>query len=179
MISERNGKLTYQVAGTNHCWRHVMHRSFITSVLWLSLILSTHGTSLEIPVTSTNLDQSKYRFAISTNVATNRIAFHVTITGKGEDVPSDSVVSLSIVAHTQNGSHSTRSIEGVEPPVEMRLGKDRRVWTADFTVSRKLLKKPGLCLVFTELAHTIVDGRRVFMPSAQFYEFRLKDFLKK
>ena len=154
-----------------------MHRSF-TSVLWLSLILSAHGLSVEIPVTATNLDQYKYRFAISTNAATNGVAFHVTITAKKEDIPSDSAVGLSIVTHTQDARGSTHSIEGVKPTVEVRLKKDNRVWTADFTTSHELLKKPGLCLVFTEITHTIVDGKRVSMPSADFYEIRLQDFLK-
>jgi len=155
-----------------------MHRSFIMSVLWLSLILSAHGLSVKIPVTTANLDQYKYRFAISTNATTNGVAFHVTITAKKEDVPLDSTVGLSIVTHTQDASGSTHSIEGVKPSVEVRLRRDERVWTADFTASHELLKKPGLCLVFTELAHRIVDGKRVAMPSADFYEIRLQDFLK-
>jgi hypothetical protein len=155
-----------------------MHRSFITFILWLTLILSAHGLSVEIPVTTTNLDQDKYRFAISANAATNGVAFHVTITAKKEDVPSDSDVGLSIVTQTQDASGSTHSIAGAKPTVEVRLRKDKRVWTADFTASEELLKKPGLCFVFTEIAHTIVDGKRVAMPSADFYEISLRDFLK-
>ena len=158
---------------------HVMHRSLIMSVFWVGFILSTHGRSLEIHVSTTNLDQYKYRFSISTNAATNGVAFHVIITAKKEDVPSDSAAGLALVTHTQDAGGSTHSIEPVKPAVEVRLKKDKRVWTADFIASHELLIKPGSCFVFTETAHTIVDGERVTMPSADFYEIRLQDFLKK
>jgi hypothetical protein len=152
---------------------------FVASVLWLSLVLSVHGVSVEIPITTTNLDQYKYRFSVSTNAATNGVAFHVIITAKRDDVPSDSTVGLSIVTHTKEPGGSTHSIEGVKPKVKVGLKKDKRVWAAEFTVPYQLLEKPGLCFVFTEFAHMIVDGKRVAMPSAVFYEIRLRDFFER
>ena len=155
-----------------------MRRLFTTSILWLSLILSAHGLSVEIPITTTNLDQYKYVFSVSTNAATNGVAFHVTITAKREDVPSDSTAGLSIVTHTKDVDGSTHSIEAVKPAIQVMLKKDKRVWEADFTASFELLKKAGFCFVFTETAHTIIDGKSVAMPSADFYEIKLRDFLK-
>lgn len=155
-----------------------MHRLFITPIFWFGLILPAHGLSVEIPITTTNLDQYKYVFSVSTNAATNGIAFHVTITAKREDVPSDSTAGLSMVTHTKDVGGSTHAIEAVKPAIQVTLKKDKRVWEADFTASFELLQKPGICFVFTETAHAIIDGKSVAMPSADFYEIKLRDFLK-
>ncbi|MEO7298310.1 MAG: hypothetical protein ABI042_07005 [Verrucomicrobiota bacterium] len=156
-----------------------MHRLFITAVFLLGLILSAHGLSVEISVTPTNLDQYKYVFVISTNAAPNGVAFHVAITAKREDISSDSTAGLSIVTHKNEGGNRTHSIEGVKPAIPVVLKKESRVWKADFTVSHDLLKKPGLCFVFTERAHANIDGKSVAMESADFYEIKLQDFLKR
>jgi hypothetical protein len=66
----------------------------------------------------------------------------------------------------------------VKPEIPLRVKKDKRVWEADFTVSYELLEKPGLCFGFTEIAHATIDGKSVAMPSADFYEIKLRDFLK-
>ena len=58
------------------------------------------------------------------------------------------------------------------------IKKEKRVWDAHFTVSYDLLAKPGLCFVFTEIAHATIDGKIVAMPSADFYVIKLRDFLK-
>lgn len=155
-----------------------MHRFFVTLGLWLTFVVSAHGVSVEIPVTTTNLDQHKYRFSISTNAAAGGVAFHVIVTAKKEDIHVDSEVGLSIVTHTKTRGEETDSIENVEPEISVRLKKDKRVWEADFTVSSELLEEPGLCLVFTDIAHATVDGKSVAMPSAEFYEIRLRDFLR-
>jgi len=39
-----------------------MHRTFGTLGLWLSLVLSASGVSVETPIAPTNIDQYKYRF---------------------------------------------------------------------------------------------------------------------
>ncbi len=150
-----------------------MPRSLVALSLWLGLMLSASGSSVEFPVTRTNLDQYKYLFSVSTNTTPDGVAFHVTVAAKAGEILSDSTAGLAIVKHTNN----SRSIEQVTPPTSIRLKKDKRVWEADFTVSGKLLKQPGLCFVFTETAHATVDGKSVAMPSEDFYEVRLQDFL--
>jgi len=151
-----------------------MRRLLTLCILWLGLVLSAHGLSVEIPITTTNLDQYRYLFAISTNAVTNGITFHVTIAAKKEDIHADSGAGLSIVTHTKSSS----SITNVKPEIHVTLRKDKRAWAADFTVSYELLEKPGLCFVFTANAHATIDGKRVLMPSADFYEIKLRDFLK-
>ena len=156
-----------------------MHRLFVTLCLWLPLVFSAHGLSVEIPVTTTNLDQYKYRFSVSTNATTGGVSFHVVVTAKKENIHADSETGLSIVTHTNTRDGETRSIARVKPEIPLRVKKDKRVWEADFTVSFELLEKPGLCFVFTEIAHGTIDGKSVAMPSADFYEIKLRDFLKK
>jgi hypothetical protein len=146
----------------------------IAAIFWSSLVLSAHGTSVEISITPTNLDQHGYVFSISTNAAQYGVAFHVAISTKTGEIYSDSSVGLSMVTHPKDGGCS---ITGVEPAIPITLEKDKRVWKSEFTVSQGLLKKPGLCFIFTELAHVIRGGKSVAMPSATFYEIKLQDFL--
>lgn len=154
-----------------------MRRLIITPIFWFGLILSAHGMSVRIPITTNNLDQGRFVFAISTNSAANGIAFHVTITAKREDIPSDSQVDLWIVTRTKEGGGTTTSGEEVKPAVPVALKRGSRVWAADFTVSNDLLKKPGLCFAFTEFAHSIIDGKSVARPSADYYQIQLRDFV--
>jgi hypothetical protein len=157
----------------------------ITLGLCSTLAFSAHGRSVEIPITTTNLDQYAYRFSISTNAVTGGVKFHVTITSKMENIHADSKVGLSIVTHAETPDGETGrilsksgSIAGVQPEIPVTMKKHRRVWEADFTVSYELLEKPGLCFVFTEIAHTTIKGKSVAMPSADFYEVKLRHFLK-
>lgn len=150
-----------------------MHRSLIALSLSFGLILSASGSSVEFPVTRTNLDQYKYLFSVSTNATRDGVAFHLTVSAKAGEILSDSTAGLAVVNNTKN----TRSIEPVPPATRVTLKKDKRVWKANFTVSAELLKQPGLCFVFTETAHATADGKSIAMPSEDLYEIRLQDFL--
>ena len=152
-----------------------MHRFFIITILWLALALSGFAASVELHVTPKNLGEYKYVFLVSTNATQAGVAFRVSITAKTDDISSDSSADLKIVTHTNDGGSS---IVDLEPAIRVTLKKDTRVWKADFVVSHQLLKKPGLCLVFTEFAHATIDGKSVAMPSATFYEIQLGDFVK-
>jgi hypothetical protein len=151
-----------------------MHRIFVTLGLWFTLVLSAHGLNVVIPVTTTNLDQYKYRFSISTNAATSGVAFHVIVTAKKEDIYADSAAGLSIVTITKTG----HSVTSQKPEIPVRVNKDKRAWHAEFTVPFELLEKPGLSFVFTEISHGTVDGKSVPLTSVDFYAMNLRDFLK-
>ena len=138
-------------------------------------LLSAHGHSVEILVTRTNLDQNGYLFSVSTtNKARRGVEFHVTITARAREIPSDSSADLAIVSHANDSA----SIDPLAPAIAVGITRKKQVWDVDFTLSRKLLKKPGLCFVFTEFAHAKVGGKVISMPSADFYEIRLQDFLR-
>jgi len=64
------------------------------------------------------------------------------------------------------------------PEIPITLKKEKRVWTADFTLPKKSLDTDGLCFVFTQYGHATINGKRVAMPSAIFYEIKLKEFVK-
>jgi hypothetical protein len=162
--------------------RHrLLHRLSITPIFWLAFVISANAASVVIPVTPNTADGHKYVFTLSTNAAKGGIAFHVTITSKIGDFPFDSTAKLAIVTHRTNPDASVRrgSIQqAVNPTIRVTLKKDIRSWSADFTVSHKVLTKPGLCFVFTEFAHATIDGKRVAMPGADIYTLNLQDFLK-
>ena len=147
-----------------------MTRILVTAVFWFGCLLSARALSAEIPVTVTNLDQYKYLFAVSARVVSNGVSFHITITGKLEDIHADSGVALSIVIHTKDAHGSESSIAPLKPAIPLALKTDKRVWDVYFTASYELLKTPGLCFVFTE---NDPNG-----PAADFYELELKGFLK-
>ena len=154
------------------------YRLFVTLGLWLALVLSAHGLSVEIPITTTNLDQYKYRFSIATNAAAGGVSFHIIVTAKKEDIPADSEASVAIVTHTKTRYGVASSMAGVRPAIPVRVKTDKRVWEASFTVSHELLEKPGLCFLFTELAHATIHGKTEVDCHADFYEIKLRDFLK-
>jgi hypothetical protein len=152
-----------------------VQRLFITPILWLGLVLFAQCASVEFSVTPTNLNLNRYAFSISNNAAQDEIAFHVTVSARSGDIPSDSTADFAIVTHSKDGG---TSIQGVKNAIRFTLKKGKRLWKTDFTVSHELLKTPGLCFVFTGIAHATIDGKSVAMPSADFYEIKLKDFVK-
>lgn len=154
-----------------------MHRLFITTVLWLAVTFTAWGTSVEIPVTPTTLDTYFYIFSVSTNAAPGGIAFHVTMTAKTGDIDTnDSSAGLGTVTHTESGGGLLISSQPFESPIQVTLKKEKRSWTADFIVSDELLENPDLYFNFGFLAHSIVHGKSIPMPSVTRYELRLEDF---
>ena len=155
-----------------------MHRLLITIVAWLIVTFTVWGTSMEIPVTPTSLDTYFYKFSVSTNAAQNGIAFHVTMTAKRTDIDTnDSSAGLEIVTHTKTSSGGLLvSCQRLEPSLPVTLKKEKGIWTADFIVPSELLKNPDLYFNFNFLAHRVVNGKSVPMPSVTRYEIRLEDF---
>jgi hypothetical protein len=58
------------------------------------------------------------------------------------------------------------------------LKKEKRIWVANFTVSRQVLKNQEAAFVFSETSHTTMNGKVIAMPSMTFYEIKLRDFAK-
>jgi hypothetical protein len=154
-------------------------KAFIVSLVWFVFVSSACATSVEIPVTPTNLDTYVYVFSVLTNTASDSVTFHVTITNKQYDIFPDSSASVDMVVHKKHANGGREgSIGPVKPEIPVILKKEKRLWRADFTVSRDVLKNPDVCFVFSELAHTTVNGKTIPMPSITFYELRLQDFAK-
>jgi hypothetical protein len=157
-----------------------MRHLFIIPSIVLALVVSAHAMSVELPVTPTQLNQQNYKFSVSATATNNGTAFHVTITSKKDDIASDSEAKLALVKHPKDrkGTILATSIAPFMSASAITLNKDKKTWTVDFTLPRESLKTPGLCLVFSELAHTPIDGKVIAMPSTTFYEIQLKDFVK-
>jgi hypothetical protein len=156
--------------------------SFYAALLifeWIFSVPSAYGRSVEIPVTPDSFVQGRYIFSVSTNVIQNGVAFHVTIATKSGSIFADSTAAVDIVTHMDIVTHKENSSSIVAAgTVPITLKKDGHIWKADFIVSDKLLKRPGICFVFTEFCHAIENGKSVSMSSADFYEMKLQDFLK-
>ena len=152
-----------------------MRRVLIIAFFGAALALSAFGLSTEIPVTPSSLDQGTFLFSVTNNVIRDGVSFHVTITGKNRAIPTNSSVGLCIATHWTNGSQ----ILPAEPRTPVTLKKDERLWKVDFIASSGLLTNADLCLVFTVQDYaTTKDGKRIPMPSCDFYEIKLRDFLK-
>ncbi len=157
-----------------------MRQLLIIPTILLALILSAHASSVELPITPSQLDQQNYKFAVTATATNNAVAFHLVITAKQSEIPADSEGNLAIVIHAKDaqGSRTGTDIKPFQPTVPIAFNKEKHSWTVDFTLPREALKTPGLCFIFSELAHTIVHGKPVSMPSITFYEIKLKDFVK-
>jgi hypothetical protein len=155
-----------------------MRQLLIIPMVWLSLVASAHASSVQLPITTNSLDQQHFTFAVSAHSTNQATAFHITITAKLEDIVSDSEAGLRIVTRTEKDGSVTATIETYPPAIPVALKKDKRVWTADFSLPTKSLSTPGLCFVFTEFGHSMLNGKRIATPSATFYEIKLKDFAK-
>lgn len=153
------------------------HLLIIPSILF-ALILSAHATSVELTVTPDQLDQQNYKFTVTASATNNAVAFHVIITAKHDEIAADSEANLAVVNHGKDGPGRSAAIAPFQPTVPIAFNKDKHAWTVDFTLPRESLKTPGLCFIFSELAHTTVNDKRVTMPSITFYEIKLKDFVK-
>jgi hypothetical protein len=157
-----------------------MRRLLIIPAVLFALALSARATNVELPITPSQLDQHNYKFSVSANATNQSIAFHVIITAKNDEVSADSEANLVVVNHTQEarGPAAGTGMTPFTPTVPIAFNKSKRAWTVDFALPREALKTPGLCFVFSELAHDTVNGQRAAMPSITFYEIKLKDFVK-
>jgi len=149
-----------------------MRRLFITPILWLALALSAYGMSMEFPVTPSNSDEIKhdahyrYLFTVSTKATKDGVDFHVTITAKEGDIPSDAVnVSFSIVKETQEGGSMGPD---ANTNIPVKLKKNKQVWEADFSVSRAAFERSRPLFVFSEELYAIINGKREPMDSAKY-----------
>ena len=144
-------------------------------ILWLALVLigvlSVYADSMIFPVTPISLDQGQFVFSVSTNLTQEGISFHVTITAKTGVIYPDSQAHLNTVTTTPNSGT-------IQPVKSVILKKNDHFWTADFVATPELLKTPGVCFVFIAQGHTIKNGKAIPIPSADFYEIKLQDFLK-
>ena len=154
-----------------------MRRSFIAFIIWFGFISSVRATSVEFSVTPTNLDTYFFTFSVLTNATKDGVAFHIAIASKQYDIYPDSSADVDMVMHKKLADGGMEgSVGPVTPAIPVALKRKKRVWTADFTVSRTLLKDPDAYFVFGVLAHSTVNGKNIPMPSVTFYELQLQDF---
>jgi hypothetical protein len=152
-----------------------MHRLFISATLWLAFTLPAFGLSAEIPVTPTGLDQGKFLFSVTNSVIQGGRAFHIAITGIREAIPADSNVGLCLATHWAHGSE----IAEAKPKTPITLKKAGRLWKLDFIAATQLLTNADLCLVFTVYPQAFTkDGKRIPIPSCDFYKIKLRDFIQ-
>jgi hypothetical protein len=157
-----------------------MRQLFIIPSVLLALVLSAHALSNEVPITPRQLDQSNYKFAVTTDATNTAVTFHVTITAKNSDIYPDSQADLAVVTHPadKQGAPSGTSIVPFTLTIPIAFHKDKKSWTADFALPRESLKTPGLCFIFSEVSHATMNGKPGAMPSITFYEIKLKEFIK-
>jgi hypothetical protein len=137
------------------------------------------GVCVELPVTPSSLDTYNYLFAVSTNAATNGVAFHITITAKRGDIDTNYCTAhLDTVRHDDGTEIGPFKPEIPTATTPLITTKQLRKWTVDFVVSHELLKNPELYFVFWEEAVARADGKTIPMPAGTFYEICLMDFAR-
>ena len=155
-----------------------MRYLFLIPFVWLAAVFSGYGALPEITVTLTNLDLHDYAFLISTNAAQEGTAFHVVITAKARDIPTNSSVNLEAVGDEMvlEDMGLPKEMGRAAPPVKVTLKKTKRVWEADFMVPRSQLEESRLYCLFAE-GYDGETGGVIDEKTVTFYEIRIQDFV--
>jgi hypothetical protein len=144
----------------------------------LATAISGFGQIPSVVVTPTNLDLHDYAFAISTNAAQDGTGFHLIITAKTRDIPTNSSVNLE-VGGDEEFSEDTgipATMGRAAPPVKVSIKKNNRIWEADFVVPRQQLRDHGLFCLFGE-AYDGETGGAIDPKTVTFYEIKIQEFV--
>ncbi len=152
-----------------------MRRSLNILFVWLVAAGPVFAMCVEIPVTTSSLDTYSYTFAVSTNTATNGVAFHIVITAKRGAIDANYCSGRLDTVRDQNGSNEIFQ-EPFEAAIPVMVQKHAGEWTVDFILPHELLKSPDLYFVFWEQAVSRTNGKTEPMPAGTFYEMWLMDF---
>ena len=144
----------------------------------LAAALSGFGQIPEVSVTPANLDLQDYAFTISTNAAQDGTSFHVIITAKSHNIPTNSSVNLEVVGDEEfSADIGIPPMMGrAAPPVKVSLKKSKRIWQADFMVPRQQLTDHGLFCLFAE-GFDGETGGVIDAKAVTFYEIKIQDFV--
>jgi hypothetical protein len=85
------------------------------------------------------------------------------------------------IAKAHFPSHVTTGLAMVTPGTihgvrDAPMERQEKAIRSTFSVTEKEIANPDFCFVFTESAESMVNGKLVQMPSANFYFVRLKVF---
>lgn len=153
-------------------------KTFLIIAGLLVSVLSGLGQIPEVSVTPTNLDLRDYAFSISTNAAQDGTGFHVIITAKTRNIPTNSSVNLEVVAGEEFSEDTgiPASMGRASPAVKVSLKKSERRWEADFMVPRLQLTDHGLICLFAE-GFDGETGGVIDAKTVTFYEIRIQEFV--
>jgi hypothetical protein len=163
-----------------------MRRFFLTLILCLISISAARAANFELPVTPTNLNSFFYTFTVSTNATHGGVAFHVTITDKRFDIYPESTAAVGTVTRKDitnavmrgSGVLKEASFAPLKPAVPVTLKKDKRIWSADFTASNKLLNNTNVFFVFGVPGSAKPKGETEPSSTQDLYEIKLQDFAR-
>jgi hypothetical protein len=136
-------------------------------VFMIALTLSAYSRSLEIPITPNHLEARRFVFTVSTKDTKDGVAFHVTITAKVGEIPSDIGVGFVTFIQHKDGSEEM----GPRTDIPLTVKKEKQVWTVDFVLSPALLKENDYLFLVSETYPEY--------EAADMYEIKPQDFLKK
>lgn len=144
----------------------------------LAAVLSGFGQIPEVSVTPTNLDLHDYAFSISTNAAQDGTGFHVIITAKTHNIPTNSSVNLEVVGDEEFSDDTgiPPMMGRAAPPVKVLLKKNKRIWEADFMVPRQQLTDHGLFCLFAE-GFDGETGGVIDAKTVTFYDIKIQEFV--
>jgi hypothetical protein len=135
--------------------------------IFLAAGLFARGASVEFAIAPTSLAQGNFIFAISASPATAGTAFHITIKANAGAMPVDSSAEMDVVHHAASGVPTFGAV--VAMPT-LTIHKQEALWEIAFVASPELLKETDACLIYS----VPVQG----LPAIEFYEVKLRDFLK-
>ena len=138
--------------------------------IWLVATGALRAASVVSEVTPTRLEAAGFTFAITPErLPDGTVKFRIVVTEATARFSSNASTALGAV---EISDHS----QSVRP--ERRLNPERHEHSlvSTFSVDKAALKDRAFCFVFANYVERVMDGKKVYMPSADIVYARLKDF---
>jgi hypothetical protein len=163
-LSQRPG--THEVLG--HSWRTT---TCLLTTVWLLAAGIVHAASPVVEITPVKLEDMGFTFRIEADpLSDGTVNFRIVVTETGASFSSNASTALGFVEITE----SSRS---VRPVRQLTYSRQENSLVSTFLVDTSAVDDGVLCFLFTNYAEKR-DGEIAFMPAADFFYARLKDFVR-
>lgn len=138
--------------------------------LWLVVTGALHAASVVSEVTPTKLEAAGFSFSITPErLPDGPVKFRIVVTEAAAKFSGNASTVLGAVEITD---HS----RSVRPKRHLNPERHEHSLVSTFSVDKAALNDRALCFVFSNYVERVINGKKVYMPSADFVYARLKDF---
>ena len=138
--------------------------------IWLVVSGALRAESVVSEISPTQMEAAGFTFAITPErLPDGTVKFRIVVTDAAAKFSSNASTALGVVEITD---HS----QSVRPKRHLNPERHEHSLVSTFSVDKAALNDRALCFVFTNYVERVINGKKVYMPSADFVYARLKDF---